>query len=109
MPIYLTVVRDPDSSNEYHTDSDDLVYVDIDLGSCFDGSPNDEEQAAGWAEDKMRALAALPKDTTAYSAALDTILTALESYDQARAYVERIDAGRPQYAYDSADVEAFEA
>lgn len=90
---FVLVVRDPDSANEITTDGDVQV-IDIDLGSSFDGTPNDAKQALDWAKNLERWLADVPVDSPVFRDAVVTVQTAVVDYPDAFNWVDRYVSGR---------------
>jgi hypothetical protein len=89
---YVLIVRDPDSSNDVTIDGD-VEVIDIDLGSSFDGSPEDAERALRWAQN-LEGLADVPVGSPVFQAAVDTVAQAVADYDEASAWVDAYVARR---------------
>lgn len=58
----VVVTRHPDASNEIGVHGFRARVIDIDLGSSFDGQPDDDEQAREWAESVLHSVRDLPND-----------------------------------------------
>lgn len=87
MTAWVLVVRDPDESNAITTDGDVHV-IDIDLGSGFDGTPDDTDEATEWASGQLRGLDDVPTNTAVFKAAIDTISSTVEDYPEAGKLVD---------------------
>jgi hypothetical protein len=76
----IVVTRHPDYSDEItlHGVEADVVYID--LGSQFDTTPNDEEEARDWAEGVWSELRDLPADHPARDEVEEIIGTTVENY-----------------------------
>ena len=83
---YVLVTFSPDSGNEFTVDGDVHV-VNIDLGSSFTNSPNDEEQAVDWAENLPGWLNPVPITSPVYTATLKLVADVVSDYPKAVAVV----------------------
>jgi hypothetical protein len=80
MKPVIVIVRHPDYSDDIilHYAEANVVYID--LGSSFDTTPDNEEQAREWARDTWSEVKDLPEDHTARASVLETITYTVERY-----------------------------
>ena len=76
----IVVTRHPDFSDEIsvHGVEADVVYID--LGSSFDRTPDDEDQAREWAQSIWDDVKDLPDGHPARDEVLNVISTTVEDY-----------------------------
>lgn len=86
-PIVL-VIRHPDYGNEYVVDGD-VETIDIDLGSSFNGTPDDSGQAEEWVESINYWLDGVPVTSPVFAAVVETVLNTVGRFDAARGYVDQ--------------------
>lgn len=93
MTAYVLVIRDPDSANEITTDGDVKV-IDIDLGSSFDGTPNDERQALSWVRNMRGWLKDVPAGSPVFRATVEAVTYTVVDHPKAVAWVDTYVARR---------------
>jgi len=78
----IVVIRHPDYSDDISLHGLEAQVVYIDLGSSFDRTPDDAEQAREWAESTWEELAELEPDHPARAEVAECITIAVEAYFQ---------------------------
>jgi hypothetical protein len=76
----VVVTRHPDSEDQISLHGVEAEVVYIDLGSSFDCTPNDEEQARDWAEGFVRQARELPEGHPAREEILGIVAATIEGY-----------------------------
>ena len=90
---YVLVVRHPDQANLFTVDGP-VVTVGIDLGTGFDSTPGDDEEALSFVDGLATSLAVLPATSPLLGAALDVYADIVKGFSAASAVVEAYRAGR---------------
>lgn len=87
-PAYVLVVRDPDAETQITTHGP-VTVVSIDLGSTFDGEPEEEGWAIEWVTSALQSLDPVPVDSEVFRAATETLASAVDSYPAADALIDQ--------------------
>ncbi len=85
---YVLTVRHPDDANQYTVDGD-VHIIDIDLGSSFTGSPDDEQQAKDWARNIGDWLDRVPITSPVYTDVVQIMRSALSEHPKALAIISQ--------------------
>src|SRR5262245_59328256 len=76
----IVVTRHPDYSDEISVHGVEAKVIYMDLGSSFDTTPNDEAQAAEWAQETWAEVKDLPADHPARDEVREVIAYTVENY-----------------------------